>query len=85
MITMGEDDVASFRPLNMEAKKNKTKFFVAKGGRQSMIKHNVQPNSHGRDGRRIGQEAQLAGNAGGAVFDCFGDDQVGSGRGERIK
>ena len=45
--------------------------------------HNNQPNYHGSDGGRIGEDAQPSGNAGGGAFDRSGAGRVG--RGENIQ
>ena len=65
---IGEDAMKSFWPSDLGQKNKKAKFVVALGGRQSTTSHNNQPNLRGIDGGRIGEDARLSGNAGGAVF-----------------
>jgi hypothetical protein len=54
----------------------KTKYAEALCGCKSMNKHNNQPNACGSVNGGIYQDARLAGNAGGAVFDHSGGGHV---------
>ncbi len=83
MVAIGYDAVESFvfPAIGFRAKKmNKPKFVVALGGRQLLTARNNQPNERGSDGRGIGEDVGLLGNAGGAVFDRSGGSQVGRGK-----
>ncbi len=57
-----------------------TNFAVALGGHQSSTAQNNQPkNECGSYGGEMGEDVRPLGNAGGAVFDCYGGRQVGRG------
>ena len=52
---------------------------MALGSRQLTTAHNNQPNLHGIDGKRIGEDARLSGNAGGWYSIAPGVVEVGGG------
>ncbi len=78
-MAIGEDAMKSFWPSDLGQKNKKAKFVVALGGHQSTTSHNNQLNLQGINGGRIGEDARLLGNAGGAVFHRSGGGRGGRG------